>query len=133
MIFQELYKRAALYPKRLFIVDGFGALLSAFMLGVVLVKYESIFGIPKDVLYVLAMLPCLFALFDIYSVVRIKRAIAKFLNSIAIMNLMYCVLSLVLCMYHFAQLTYLGWMYMLGEMMVVVVLASIELKVAKSL
>jgi hypothetical protein len=49
-------------PKKLFLIDGLGALLSAILLGVVLVQLEYLFGIPKSTLYFLASLPCLFTI-----------------------------------------------------------------------
>jgi len=51
----------------LFLLDAIGALVSALLLGVVLVKYQEIFGIPIPTLYVLAIIPCFFALIDLYS------------------------------------------------------------------
>ena len=53
-------------PKRIFQIDRFGAILSAFLLGIVLVKLENPFGIPKPTLYVLASFPCFFAIYDFY-------------------------------------------------------------------
>ncbi len=47
-----------LKPKQLFLLDAFGALLSAFFLGFVLVKYQVYIGMPENVLYILALIPC---------------------------------------------------------------------------
>ncbi|MEM6633615.1 MAG: hypothetical protein AAF694_28335 [Bacteroidota bacterium] len=54
-------------PKKLLIIDGLGALLSAFLLGVVLVRFESQVGMPRNSLYVLAAFPCIFAIYDLIS------------------------------------------------------------------
>lgn len=76
-----------LTAKQLFLIDGLGALVSAFMLGIILVYLEPIFGIPKQVLYFLAMLPCCFAVYDAYCYTRNKSGM--FLKGIAVANLVY--------------------------------------------
>jgi len=118
-------------PKRLFLIDGMGALLSAFLLGVVLVQLESVFGIPSTTLYVLAALAVLFAAYDFYAY-RTKNiaALGKLLKGIAIINVLYCCLSIGLALYHIDAITVLGWAYVVVEVLIVVVLAVVELKVA---
>ena len=118
-------------PRKLFLIDGFGALLSAFLLGVVLVKFEHLFGIPKATLYFLASLPCFFAIYDLYVYFRKGKNTARFLRVIAVINLLYCVLSLGLAFYHIESVKLLGWLYILTEIAIVSVLACIELKVAQ--
>ena len=120
-------------PKRIFQIDGFGAILSAFLLGIVLVKLENLFGIPKPTLYVLASLPCLFAIYDFYCYFIIDKNLGFFLKGIAIINLAYCCLSIVLSTYHWREITTLGWIYILTEILIVFILAAIELSIAKKL
>ncbi len=118
------------YLKKLFLLDGFGAIVSAILLGVVLVKLEVYFGIPKSALYFLAALPCFFAIYDFYCYFKIERNLFKFLRAIAIVNLLYCCLSLGLAFCHREHLTRLGWLYIIVEIVIVVIIASIELKAA---
>ena len=120
-------------PKHLFIIDGFGALLSAFLLGVVLVQLEPYFGIPRTTLYFLAFLPCLFAIFDFYVFKKINSNLDFYLKIIASINLMYCVLSLGLAFYHHQVITNLGWIYIVGEILIVATLAFVQLQVASKL
>ena len=119
------------YLRKLFLLDGFGAITSATLLGVVLVKLENVFGIPISTLYLLASLPCLFAIYDFYCYFKIERNLGKFLKRIAIINLLYCCLSIGLAFYHYQVITNFGWMYIIGEIGIVVVLSMVELKVAK--
>lgn len=119
------------YIKKLFLIDGFGAIVSAILLGIVLVKFERFFGIPKATLYFLASLPCLFATYDFYCYRKIDRNLGQFLKRIAIVNLLYCCLSIGLAVYHYQEITYLGWAYIVNEIIIVVVLAMIELRAAK--
>lgn len=115
-----------LHPKRIFLLDGIGALLSAFMLGIVLVNMEEVFGIPVNMLYLLAALPVLFAIFDFLTFYKSPKDITKYLKAIAIANFAYCVTSLVLAITHRAELKTLGWIYLAVEMLIVLILAYFE-------
>ena len=119
-------------PRKLFIIDGLGALLSAFLLGVVLVRFESIFGIPASALYLLASFPLGFVMYDAISY-RIKGRTAALLKGIAILNLLYCGLSLSLALYHSETITMLGWAYILGEVGIIILLAILEIRASHSL
>jgi hypothetical protein len=121
------------HPKKLFLIDGSGAILSAFLLGIVLVEWERIFGIPRSVLYFLALLPCLFTVYDIYCYRTKSKNIGTLLKGIAWMNLAYCILSMGLAIYHFQKITYFGWSYLILEMGIVITLATLEWKVAGQL
>lgn len=117
-------------PKKLFLIDGFGALLSAFLLGFVLVRFESIFGMPAEALYILAALPCIFAVYDFSCYFLVKRNGPLFLRLIAIANLLYCCISIGFVLHHQSALTTLGWVYFLLELIIVISLSGIELRVA---
>jgi hypothetical protein len=117
-------------PKKLFLLDGFGALLSAFLLGLVLVKFKSIFGIPLKTLYLLAFFPLLFVIYDFFCFTMVKKSFSPFLKVLAYANIMYCILSLTMVIYHFEKIKTLGWIYILLEILIVVLLAIIELKTA---
>lgn len=117
--------------KKFLLLDGFGAIVSAVLLGIILVKLEKHFGIPRNTLYLLAALPCLFSLYDFYSYFFVKKNLGSFLRVIAIANLLYCCLSLALAFHHREVLTTLGWAYIIVEIIIVTALALIELKVAK--
>jgi hypothetical protein len=120
-------------PRKLFLIDGLGAILSAFMLGVVLVKLETTFGIPSSTLYLLAVFPVLFAIFDFYCYQKKHINSGQFLKIMGILNLVYCCLSIGFAFYHINTITILGWIYILIEILIIVVLSVFELKVARSL
>ena len=117
-------------PQKLFIIDGVGAILSAFLLGVVLTKFERIFGIPSETLYFLAVLPLFFALYDWYCYQSKNQNIGLLLIGIAALNVLYCLISIGLIIHHFETTTVFGWIYILIETIVVLILATIEFKVA---
>ena len=133
MSINQVIDKVELNPKELFMIDGIGAILSAFLLGVVLVKFESIFGIPSSTLYFLAAIPICFATYDFYCYHKENSELAQFVKGIAIMNFLYCCLSLGFAFYHVETITSLGWTYILIEIVIVIILATIELKVAKKL
>ena len=118
-------------PKKLLLIDAAGALLSAFLLGFVLVKFESFFGIPKNTLFVLATIPIFFALFDVSSFVTNILPIKTYLKSIALFNVGYCFLSLGFAIYHADVITLFGWAYIIAEVLIVLVLAILEFKLSQ--
>jgi hypothetical protein len=117
-------------PRKLFLLDGAGAILSAFLLGVVLVKLERFFGIPADTLYLLAILPVFFAIYDFCCYRNGLDKVGQFLRGIAILNVLYCVLSIVCAFYHIETITSLGWAYIIIEILIVLILVILELKAA---
>ncbi|WP_024770939.1 hypothetical protein [Aquimarina macrocephali] len=133
MVFQQIINKMVVQPKRLFLIDGLGALLSAFLLGVVLVRLESIFGIPAKALYILAFFPCIFALYDFYCYLRVKKNQKYFLTAIALMNLIYCFISIGVAFQHHQKITAFGWTYIILEITIIIILIRIELKTASKL
>jgi hypothetical protein len=130
---QKLENNPISQLKKLFIIDGFGALISAFLLGVILVRYESVFGLPISTLYFLAFWPCLFVFYDLYCYFRIENKTGFFLKGIAFANITYCILSIATAFYHSTTITHVGWIYIVLEIIVVLILVKIELKVANDL
>ncbi len=120
-------------PRKLFLIDGLGALLSAFLLGIVLVKLQHLIGVPTRTLYVLAFLPVLFAVYDFLCFFKLQNGFAIYIKYIAVANIMYCLFSIAMMASHGDTLTSLGWFYFIVEILIVGVISLIELKVAKEL
>lgn len=133
MVVRKIIQKIGLHPKLLFLVDGFGAMLSAFMLGVVLARLEPVFGIPASVLYLLAAIPPFFVLFDFYAYRKEERRLVPYLKGIAIMNTAYCCLSIGLAMFYKHEVTFWGWAYLFAEAAIIAVLVYLELQMAKKL
>jgi hypothetical protein len=117
-------------PYQLFLVDGVGALLSALMLSLVLARFENTFGISKDVLYLLSLAPFLFCIYSLMCFSIRIRNWRNYLKIIAIANLLYCCYTLFLLFDLSATLTFWGFLYFFLEIVVVVLLAMFEIKVA---
>lgn len=128
MLTPRLIHKLSANPKGLFLIDGCGALLSAFLLGVVLVRFESIFGIPIPTLYFLAFLPAVFGAYDLYCFIKVTVKIDLYLKILAYLNIIYCFLSFGIAIYH--PITFFGWVYILFEIFVVIALAKLELRLA---
>lgn len=120
-------------PRNLFLIDGIGALVSAILLGVVLVRFQPLVGIPVSTLYFLAALPCGFVLFDLFCYFSTYISVSRGLRTIGLINKGYCILSIVLALFHFEVVTALGWVYIIGEVVVVMVLARYELRVGQEI
>ncbi len=118
-----------LTPKGVFLLDGIGALLSCFLL-IILVRFESIFGMPSHALYALALFPLAFLVYDIICYLTVKRRSALLIKIIAISNFVYCGISLVFVIDHLDSLTAIGLTYFILEMIVIFVLALAELEYA---
>jgi hypothetical protein len=119
-----------LHPKKLLLIDCLGALLSAFLLGIVLVRFESSFGMPRNTLYFLSATACLFAMYSGLCYVFLKKNHASYLKWIAFANMIYCSLTLGLMFYFYKEMTLLGVIYFLVEVSIIATLAVMELRVA---
>ena len=115
----------------LFVVDGLGAALSAVMLGVVIPQMETFFGLPSQMLCILAIVPIVFLLYDFFCYLYLRRKVGMGLRIIASLNLVYCLLSLYLATCQHASITIFGWGYLFLEIIIIVALASLEFIVSK--
>ena len=118
-------------PKQLFLLDAIGALVSAMMLGVVLVHFQEFFGIDSNTLYFLASFPMLFAVIDIYGYLLTIKRIGRFLQLIALLNLGYCLISLGAVILLHEGISVLGWTYILLEIIILLFLGMLEWQVGK--
>lgn len=122
-----------IHPKKLFLLDSIGALLSALLLGIVLVRFESTFGMPRQALYPLAFIACIFSIYSFICFLSITENGRPYIRVIAIANLIYCCITMVLVCYFYQQLNILGLIYFLLELVVILLLVIIELKTASAL
>ena len=121
-----MVRLARLTPNQLFQVDLAGALLSAFLLGIILPIWQPVFGIPVGALRFLAAFPLGFALFDLYSLRQPSARQRRLLRVIAVLNGGYCMLSLGVAWAHREEMTGLGWGYLVSEILLVLGMAALE-------
>jgi len=115
-------------PRKLLLIDGLGAIVSAIFLGIVLVMLQEIVGMPTQILYTLSGLASLFAIYSLSCYFFVKDNWNPYLRFIAIVNMLYCILSLVLVYIYFSELTVLGLTYFILEKVIVLTLVWIELR-----
>jgi hypothetical protein len=120
--------KMTLTPRRLFLIDSLGGLLSALLLGAVLTRFEAIFGMPQKVLYFLSCLACVYATYSFLNYWRMKENGSLYLKGIAIANLFYGYLTIGLVIYYRTLLTNWGLSYFLLEVAVIISIAIMELK-----
>ncbi len=118
------------HPRQLFLVDGAGAFLSALMLGVVLIRLESYFGIPPRMLLILAAFPVLFVVYDLCCVMFHPRSPGLFLRIIGFANLCYVFICFFLIIDHSGSILRPGWIYLVSEMLIVAAIGFGELCVS---
>lgn len=122
-----------LTQKKILLIDSLGALLSVFILGVVLVKFESTFGMPRKVLYFLSITAGILGTYSFICYLLIKENRKPYLKIIANANLIYCCITVGLTIYFNRVLTNWGFTYFLCEVAVIIMLAIFELKSASKL
>lgn len=116
--------------KRIFLIDSLGALLSAFLLGVILVKFEIAFGIPLDVLYCLTIFASVLSIFSFFNYLFAHKNSKICLKIVGLVNILYSWITMIIVLYFYEKITGLGLLYFLIEISIIVILAKIELEKA---
>lgn len=126
---QQFFNKLALNPKRLFLIDGFGAFLTAFFLFAILRTFNEYFGMPKTTLDFLSIIALAFSVYSFCCFFLVNNNWHPFLRAISIANLLYCCLTLGLVIYNYPRLTILGVTYFLIEIVIVCGLVFFEINV----
>lgn len=117
-------------PKKIFLIDGAGALLTAITLVFTPVLLPGIFGLPQAQTLLLGSIAVCFAVYSLYNYVRFNPTRWKLLlRIIALANLAYCLLSLVMILYFYKQVTVIGWIYFTGEIAIIISLFLWEMNI----
>ena len=120
-----------LSSKRIFLIDGMGAIASAVFLGYVLVIYQEYIGMPVGTLKFLSSIAVVFAIYSLANFFIYTNNWLYYIRLIAIANSIYCLITLGLVLYHFQKLSVLGITYFLVEIVVIIALVNLELKVSR--
>lgn len=114
----------------MFLADSLGALVSALLLGAVLVRFNDLFGMPVNVLYPLAAIALAFCVYSLACYLLVKNNTKSYLRLIAVLNLLYCLLTVTLMFFHHSALSVLGYLYFIAEIAIIAMMSYIELSVA---
>jgi O-antigen/teichoic acid export membrane protein len=120
-------------PKKLFLIDGFGALLTTFLLFIVWRNFNEHIGIPKTTLTYLAAIAACICLYAIVCFLCLKQNWEPFIRLMSWVNIFYCLLTLVILIIYCSQITLLGIAYFFFEIVIIIGLVYIELSVANEI
>lgn len=114
--------------EKIFLIDGIGALLSASFLGFVLPRFET--DKMQVVLIVLSVIALIFAIYSL-SCFCFKKKNGSWLRAIAIANLLYCLLTIIVAWNYDEELSSLTLAYFLIEVALILPLALFEFKISR--
>ncbi len=120
-------------PRTLFLIDGLGVALTVFSLFFVLRNYYDYFGIPTNILTYLSVIGLVYCASSISCYFLLKDYWAPYLTIIASSNFLYCILTITFLHSYYNDLTQIGLIYFLCEILIIILLAYIELRVANML
>jgi len=118
-----------LNPRKLLLVDAFGAALTAFATVYLLAEERIRTGMPVGLLYTMAIVAACFVCFDLVAFRR-RYDPAIPLHFIACANLSYCILVAASLYVYRASVTSLGLAYFCIEIPIVISLAVLEWNIA---
>ena len=115
----------------IFLLDGVGAVLSALLLGIVLPAIQPWLGVPLRMLYGLALLPVVYAIYSFGCYAFADHRNPRWLLGIMSANAAYCVLTMSLLVVHAADLTLLGFVYFACDAVVILAVVTLEWSVLR--
>ena len=128
-IFSKLQRKVN--ASNIFYLDATGAVLSIFLLGILLPKVQNWHGMPINSLYGLCLWAGLCLTYNCCCIRFADYSNHKWLLGIMSLNVTYCIINLVLVMYHFEELTPLGVGYFVAEIPVILGLVLFERSIYK--
>ena len=109
-------------------MDAFGALISAIMLGLVLPYFQELIGFPKHLLLVLGAVAFLFFSYSISCYLKFPVNWKYFIRGIALANFLYGVLTICLLISFWLEVTLLGRVYFIVELVLILSLVFLEFR-----
>src|SRR5688572_29270336 len=103
--------KMSISPKRLFLIDGLGALATASLLSFFLARLEHIFGMPQTISYFLSSVAAIYSIYSLCCYFLIRQDRKPFLQIIATANILYSIATIILMQYYYSRLTWLGLTY----------------------
>ena len=116
-------------PWKIFLIDGLGAFFSTSLITLFGFNPEWI-GLPSRLLFVLGLIAGIFMIYSLSCYLLKPSEWKKFLRPIAIANLGYGGITASLLALYSRNISTLGWLYFIGELIILVILARVELKIA---
>jgi hypothetical protein len=127
--FRSIIDKLSSDTKKIFLIDGLGALLTAFFLFVIPLVFSNVLGMPETVTRCLSMVACIYTAYSFCCYFFVRIHWRPYLKAIAIANMAYCGLTIALVINYRQSLTVFGLIYFLLEIMVMSCLILTELMV----
>lgn len=118
-------------PKNIFLLDGFGALLTTLLIFFVLRTFNYFFGLPKDTLEYLAALALVFSIYSFSCYFLVSNHWKSFLKIICTANILYCILTIGVLFHQYQNISMFGIAYFLGEIAVIAGIVFLEIKMIR--
>lgn len=118
------------HPRRLFLLDGAGALLTAAILYVSYRYFDNCFQLPEDVFALLFFAALYMAVFSCINVANPRNYAVFSLRFIGTANRLYALLTLSICLVYNKELAIIAFVYFGLEMLVLFLLSAVEYRVA---
>lgn len=118
-------------PKRIFLLDGLGAFVSAIILISIYLFFNAYFGIPTWFFGFLAGIATLFAVFSLSCFLFLKSNWKVYLKTICILNVSYCCLTIVFQLVYLDQLLVFDVLFFTAEIGVISLLFYLETKLLR--
>lgn len=115
-------------PKRVFLLDGMGAVLTCVLLSFVLSPFNHFIGLPNQIFLLLSLIALIFAGYSLTCFAFFRNRTSKLLLPIIVANSLYCVLTFALLLYYHETITFLGISYFIGEIIILGLLICLEFK-----
>ena len=119
-------------PSKVFLVDGFGALLTAVFIHLLATFFIDWVGLPVKVLRILTLVALMMAVFSFCCHLFGKGNNSKWLRVIMVANLVYIMSTAIILVIYRDQLKWPGLIYFLSEFVVVFILVRWEARIAIS-
>lgn len=127
---QKLIQYFQQQPKKIFLFDGLGAMLSAALLYFLLMPNATWIGLSETQIHVLAIGALCLAGYDLIARIVYTSERGWLIKALALLNTLYCITTLSVLILHYSSIIILGWAYFLGEMAIVGVLVYLEWKIS---
>ncbi|UUW08546.1 hypothetical protein NLG42_20880 [Flavobacterium plurextorum] len=115
-------------PRNIFLLDGFGALLTAVLLFFALRNFNAFFVLSKDIFEYLSIIAFAFFIYSLACYFLVKQNWKSFLKTICIANILYCILTFGIIVYNSKSISIFGMAYFLGEIIIISGLIFLEIK-----
>lgn len=132
-MFKKIINYLTVNPKKLFLIDFLGAMLTIFLLNVLIRNCNEYFGMPKEALDCLSIyVMCLF-LYSFLCFLFLKKTWTGFIRGISLANLAYCILTIGFLIVYYSQITILGLTYFITETLIICSLVYVEFNVGMAI